>query len=799
MKTRTYARLQKNYFVFIYALAFIIFFSFTAQTQTITQLSSATSISINSMKYHNNHLIVAQNGLLIYNVTTNSISLQATIPYPGSQAAWVVGAQGTQAYLASGGNGIFAVYNISNFSSPSLSGQLAIPGTEFLTVGSIATRGNLVYLTGIDTLYMINVSNPASPQLAAQVYIPQSGGKLGIDGNTLYVVASTSLNSYDISSPTNPQLRSSVPHSRFNKGLSVDTVNHRVFLPWLSLNFPQSLGFDAYNMSNPSTPVFLFSDSTDFDSGDYGPSAYSYQNNVLFLSKFGTIAAFDVSSNHGFRTSFNGTVANATVSIDVKSDIFYNAKRGGVEVLRYTPASGGTCNIPTGRATTNVTSSTATFSWAAASGAASYNARYRVVGTSTWTTSNTTTTSFNATSLNANTNYEWQVQTVCSGGNSSFSSSTPFATAAAQACNVPTGRTTTNITSSSATFSWTAASGAANYNARYRVVGTSTWTTSNTTTTSFNATSLNANTNYEWQVQTVCSGGSSSFSSSTPFTTAAAQTCNAPTGRATTNITSSSATFSWAGASGAASYNARYRIVGTSAWTTGNTTNTSFNATSLNANTNYEWQVQTVCSGGSSSFSSSTNFITAGASGCPTPTGLNSGNVSNSSAVLSWIAVSGALSYNLQWKRASSSSWTTVSGLTTNSYSLTGLSSRTDYQFKVQAICSSGSGAYSSPASFRTSGSNRRSDNASSNSIEFKLYPNPAVNNLNFEFTGFSDGSVKLNVYNMLGQEVMSIENPPIQGSGLFSLNISKLSNGIYIFVMENNKLRKYRQFLISR
>src|SRR5437867_10078853 len=140
-------------------------------------------------------------------------------------------------------------------------------------------------------------------------------------------------------------------------------------------------------------------------------------------------------------------------------------------------------------------------------------------------------------------------------------------------------------------------------------------------------------------------------------------------------LTSSLATFSWTAASGASSYNVRYRVVGNYSWTTSTSSTTSFNATGLNPNTNYEWQVQTVCSGGTSSFSSSTTFTTSGTSGCNTPAGLNAGNITNSSAVLSWTAVSGALSYNLQWKKAYSSSWTTVSSLTTNSYNLTGLSS----------------------------------------------------------------------------------------------------------------------------
>jgi hypothetical protein len=93
-----------------------------------------------------------------------------------------------------------------------------------------------------------------------------------------------------------------------------------------------------------------------------------------------------------------------------------------------------------------------------------------------------------------------------------------------------------------------------------------------------------------------------------------------------------------------------------------------------------------------------------GGTSCNIPTGLTSSNVTSTGATLSWAAVSGAVSYNLQWKASSSSTWTTVTGRTTTSYGLTGLTASTSYQFQVQTVCSAGSSAYSAAASFTTSG-----------------------------------------------------------------------------------------------
>gem|GEM_PF-2044288 len=93
-----------------------------------------------------------------------------------------------------------------------------------------------------------------------------------------------------------------------------------------------------------------------------------------------------------------------------------------------------------------------------------------------------------------------------------------------------------------------------------------------------------------------------------------------------------------------------------------------------------------------------------GGGGCNAPTGLTASNITNTSATLSWSAVSGALSYNLQWKAASSGTWNTVSGLASTSYNLSGLTAGTTYNYQVQTVCSGGTSSYSSTASFTTTG-----------------------------------------------------------------------------------------------
>jgi len=86
------------------------------------------------------------------------------------------------------------------------------------------------------------------------------------------------------------------------------------------------------------------------------------------------------------------------------------------------------CGVPSGLSAGSITNTTATLSWGTVSGATSYNIQYRQVGTGTWTSTTSSTTSKAITGLTAATNYEFQVQSVCSGGNSAFSSSFDFTT-----------------------------------------------------------------------------------------------------------------------------------------------------------------------------------------------------------------------------------------------------------------------------------------------------------------------------------------------------------------------------------
>ncbi len=186
------------------------------------------------------------------------------------------------------------------------------------------------------------------------------------------------------------------------------------------------------------------------------------------------------------------------------------------------------------------------------------------------------------------------------------------------------------------------------------------------------------------------------------LTATSAVSCGTPGSLAATAVTSNSATVSWSAVTGATSYTIRYRITGTSTYTTVSTTATSRQLTGLTSSVTYEYSASATCLSGNSSYAPNSIFSTPAASVCGTPTSLTSTGISSTGATVNWSAVSSATGYNLRYRTTGSSTWTTVAASSTSKV-LTGLTPATNYEYGVQAICSSGPGSFSSSSGFTTS------------------------------------------------------------------------------------------------
>ncbi|TXI82422.1 MAG: hypothetical protein E6Q44_01895 [Flavobacteriales bacterium] len=86
---------------------------------------------------------------------------------------------------------------------------------------------------------------------------------------------------------------------------------------------------------------------------------------------------------------------------------------------------------------------------------------------------------------------------------------------------------------------------------------------------------------------------------------------------------------------------------------------------------------------------------------CDAPGSLNVTNLTSNTATATWANL-GVPSYTLQWKPQVSGTWTEVSGLTGNSYTITGLVENATYEFQVRSHCTVGTSAYSASRVFTT-------------------------------------------------------------------------------------------------
>ena len=302
-------------------------------------------------------------------------------------------------------------------------------------------------------------------------------------------------------------------------------------------------------------------------------------------------------------------------------------------------------------------------------------------------------------------------------------------------CDPPEPLSVTNLTAASATLTW-ANFGVSSYTLRWRAVGAPGWTNvTGIATNSYAVSGLAQETQYEFQVLSVCSASSSAYSTVKTFTTPVpcidAYEPNNSTA-ASTLLTLPASVNALMNPSGDADY---FRF------TLATTSNVNISMSQLPA----DFDVRLLNSGGaqvavSQNGGTSSEYIyyanaTAGnyyihvygyngannpvacyllnasayAVTCSIPQGLSSTAITYSSATINWVAApgggTGGTTYDLRWKPSSSGTWTNVNGLSGNTYPLSGLTQLTSYDVQVRSVCGGVQGTmseYSTTHTFTT-------------------------------------------------------------------------------------------------
>ena len=294
-----------------------------------------------------------------------------------------------------------------------------------------------------------------------------------------------------------------------------------------------------------------------------------------------------------------------------------------------------------------------------------------------------TDTSYTVTELSPETSYQFRVFAF---RDSKFSPSASVGTTTkAAGSDKPSAVTglTASPSSDSITLSWNGSAAADSYQVDMYRDGE--WVyVAKISDTSYTVTGLFANTGYQFRVFAF---KGSEYSSSARINASTGSASSGSKPAAVTGLSayasSDSITLSWNGSASADSY--QIDIMKNGKWTyAAKTTGTSYTVTRLAENTSYSFRVYAF-RGSQYSPSTAINASTvSAASGKPSAvTGLGSSSTSDS-VTLSWSRSAAADSYRIDMYK--DGSWTNVTETTDTSFTVTGLSADSSYDFRVYAL-----------------------------------------------------------------------------------------------------------------
>ena len=333
--------------------------------------------------------------------------------------------------------------------------------------------------------------------------------------------------------------------------------------------------------------------------------------------------------------------------------------------------------------------------WAAVDGAAKYEI-YRSTQQSTGFTllGTTTSTSYVNTGAAVGKTYYYKVRALNVDGAAGAYSSTVSGAAKAVAPAAPT-VTMTYSDGGKPKLTWSAVSGAASYRVyRSESRGTGYSLLGTTTSTSYVNTGAAVGKTYYYRVKAVNSAGTSAYSnivSGTARTPAPA----APVLKGGTSSASGKPQLTWAAVDGAAKYEI-YRSTQQSTGFTllGTTTSTSYVNTGAAVGKTYYYKVRALNVDGAAGAYSSTvsGAAKAVAPAAPTVTMTYS---DGGKPKLTWSAVSGAASYRVYRSESRGTGYSLLGTTTSTSYVNTGAAVGKTYYYRVKAVNSAGTSAYS--------------------------------------------------------------------------------------------------------
>jgi len=222
----------------------------------------------------------------------------------------------------------------------------------------------------------------------------------------------------------------------------------------------------------------------------------------------------------------------------------------------------------------------------------------------------------------------------------------------------------------------------------------------------------------------------------------------------------------------------------------------------VNSNGTNAWAI-TFGTGGSQAFTIGKDYnvyVTGGATArlhqippvsvCAVPTNLTTTNNMSASARINWSLISGAVHYQIFYKKSTDTVWLKkkVNGTKINNL-LSGLSCNTLYKWKIRTVCDTVGidvlSAFSPIQIFQTASclllNDLRINETSGIENEIKVFPIPFSSSITLEFILSETQNVSIVITDVMGRIVKTIQTKNLQtGNNEITIDLSELNSGIY-------------------
>ncbi len=477
------------------------------------------------------------------------------------------------------------------------------------------------------------------------------------------------------------------------------------------------------------------------------------------------------------------------------------------------------CDKVDGLSVSNITEVSAELSWNGAPEHTSYTVDVmHGAQTSNFKFSTTTNhTTATVDGLQAGSNYRFRVKSKCDKGSGGSSKWFDFTTTGdkpddgsgsdgpGKKCPELSGLVAINIDDTSATLSWQGDEAYQKFevdvmhapqNPNFK------WSTT-TEDTAVLVDNLAPGRTYRYKIKASCSKGKSNSKWHTFTTTGIDSTghgrCPKATNLAVLDVTDTSVVLSWLGNPENVSYQVdvhqkehtpQFRLSET-------TDTTALKVDSLTPGGNYKFRVKASCDKNSAGSSSWINFVTTGGDStfnqCPKPRNLSVLEVSDTSALLSWVARDSVISFDLEIKSFEGTpNYQFDTTLTDTFYLVDNLSPEGNYQFRLKANCTDTSSSGSSDWSkFRTLADTSSTDHEIPTEIvsesSVTTFPNPAESEFNIQLPIEKLGSLTMvTLADLQGRVVYHKKFDSVPSEANLTLDANLLTSGIYKLVVKS-------------